>query len=213
MIQLTRQGLKGDCDLAPLRDQFGANHTCRLSKLVSEHLLAQVSTRLECGTWSDREHPGVGRESILEDPRAVQLLNFLANDADFIQFISEISGIPALTRFGGRIYRSRPGTRDEDSWHDDASSTEARMVGMSLNLSKASYEGGVFQLRERNRPERCIELPNTGFGDAILFRISDRLEHRVSKVSGVAPKIAFAGWFTASASSFVDAIRRERPPV
>jgi hypothetical protein len=39
------------------------------------------------------------------------------------------------------------------------------------------------------------ELPNPGFGDAVLFRIDERLEHRVSNVEGAVPKIAFSGWF------------------
>lgn len=39
------------------------------------------------------------------------------------------------------------------------------------------------------------EVHNTGFGDALLFRISEKLTHRVQDVTGDNPKIAFAGWF------------------
>lgn len=43
--------------------------------------------------------------------------------------------------------------------------------------------------------ELLQEVRNTGFGDALLFRISENLVHRVQGVTGEHPKIAFAGWF------------------
>jgi hypothetical protein len=39
------------------------------------------------------------------------------------------------------------------------------------------------------------EVTNTGLGDAIVFRLSDDLQHRINEVRGAQPKTAFAGWF------------------
>jgi hypothetical protein len=39
------------------------------------------------------------------------------------------------------------------------------------------------------------EIANTGWGDAMLFRTSKQLQHRVTDVVGNEPKTAFAGWF------------------
>ena len=50
-------------------------------------------------------------------------------------------------------------------------------------------------LRERETGKPVCELPNTGPGDAIFFRISDKLQHIVTQVESEAPKTAFAGWF------------------
>lgn len=45
------------------------------------------------------------------------------------------------------------------------------------------------------RNDILTELENTGFGDAILFRVDKNLEHRVSELQGSAAKTALAGWF------------------
>ena len=86
-----------------------------------------------------------------------------------------------------------PGGGHYDSWHGDEGFD--RMVAMSVNLSSKPYEGGVLQIRDNNTAGILHEVANTGFGDAILFRIGPGLTHRVTTVEGSLPKTAFAGWF------------------
>lgn len=50
-------------------------------------------------------------------------------------------------------------------------------------------------MKLRDSDEIIQEIHNTGYGDALLFRISKQLMHRVQEVIGDIPKIAFAGWF------------------
>ena len=69
------------------------------------------------------------------------------------------------------------------------------------------YTGGVFQLRRRGCAEILTETPNTGPGDAILFRIDDQFEHRITDVEGTVAKTAFAGWFV-SEPDFVELLMR-----
>jgi hypothetical protein len=66
---------------------------------------------------------------------------------------------------------------------------------MSLNLSLKAYAGGALQMKLRDSDEIIQEIHNVGFGDALLFRISKQLIHRVQEVTGDIPKTAFAGWF------------------
>src|SRR5262249_58599579 len=77
--------------------------------------------------------------------------------------------------------------------HDDR--CEGRLVGMSANLSTEIYSGGVFQLRDSRTEQLLCEMPNTGLGDAILFRIASPLQHRITEAEGAVPKTAFSGWF------------------
>jgi hypothetical protein len=72
-----------------------------------------------------------------------------------------------------------------------------RLITMSVNLSPKPYAGGILQLREERSEEILAEIANTGLGDALFFRISPELKHRVSPVEGVLPKTAYAGWFQA----------------
>jgi 2OG-Fe(II) oxygenase superfamily len=68
------------------------------------------------------------------------------------------------------------------------------LLALSINLGKQSYEGGVLEIR-RHKSQESVQVVNTEFGDAILFRLADYLEHRVTNVEGTVPKTAFAGWF------------------
>jgi hypothetical protein len=66
---------------------------------------------------------------------------------------------------------------------------------MTLNLSRAPFRGGQFLLRDRQSKRMLAEVANTGLGDALTFRISHELQHRIFDLQGDEPKIAFAGWF------------------
>ena len=54
---------------------------------------------------------------------------------------------------------------------------------------------GPYLMKRSGSDEIIQEVYNTGFGDALLFRISNQLKHRVQEVKGTVPKTAFAGWF------------------
>jgi len=87
---------------------------------------------------------------------------------------------------------------NHESWHGDDDADAAlnnRMVTLSVNLSSGTYDGGVLELRRRGSDRLLHRVANTGPGDAILFRIDDALEHRVTDVAGAVPKMAWAGWF------------------
>ena len=69
------------------------------------------------------------------------------------------------------------------------------MISISINLSKDIYSGGVLQIFDCKSKKIIHEVGNTGFGDAIIFRITPNLEHMVTDVEGEVSKVAFAGWF------------------
>lgn len=128
-------------------------------------------------------------------------LDFLANSPAFIALIGDITGYPHIQRFDGRVYRRTCAGDHYDTWHDDIHANVERLVGLSINLSVKPYAGGVFQMRETETKAPLLTLPNTVFGDAIVFRIREDLEHRVSPVEGPIAKTAFAGWFSSKRRS------------
>jgi hypothetical protein len=93
------------------------------------------------------------------------------------------------------------------SWHEDM--LENRIVGMSLNLSRRTFAGSAFQLRNRDSKQILYEVANTGCGDAIIFRLADHLQHRNTQVTGSGPKTAFAGWFRSDQPDYHSWIRQE----
>ena len=95
-----------------------------------------------------------------------------------------ITGCPAITEFGSiRVYRLVAGPQHQFSWHNDRNDP-LREVGFSMNLSTDVFRGGTFELRDTRTLTPLAQVNNTGFGDALLFRISSDLQHRVTEVVG-----------------------------
>lgn len=206
MIQLTHSGMTMDGhEAAGLRAEFSAVHCVRLPRLLAPSLLAFVQQRLEQGRWETRIYPDVGEEYLLDDLPALNLLHFIANLQDFRNLLEEITGCTPLRGFQGRIYRMTAAAGHYDNWHDDT--IGPRLVGMSLNLSPRPFRGGRFQLREYESERMLAEIANTEPGSALIFRISERLQHRISDMEGDEPKTAFAGWFRPDLPDFFGELR------
>ena len=211
MVQLTRSGLNvsGSADdLYRLRAQFDRQHCIQLRGLLDADVFGFIQRQIDHAEFVDKTHENIGVELCMTDNAALNLLFFLSNDDRFFQLVRELTGCDRIGAFMGRVYRMVPGTGHYDSWHNDC--VAHRMIGMSVNLSPQIYAGGVFQLRERRSQEILTEAPNTGPGDAILFRIADHVEHRVTSVDGAVPKTAFAGWFV-SEPDFLSLLGRDDP--
>jgi hypothetical protein len=206
MIQLTRTGLHCDADIETLRAEFARTHAIRLPGLFGADLMHMFFREMEAGNWITNQDGDIAREVLLKDIRAPAVADFVANTPELLSAVRQITGCEAIIRFHGRIYRMIPGTDHYDSWHDDCG--DGRLVGMSVNLGPRPYLGGVFQFRSPGTDQVLGELPNTGQGDAILFRISEDLQHRVTPMEGAEPKTAFAGWFESGSTDYYTALRR-----
>jgi hypothetical protein len=179
--------------LQHLREAFQQNHFIRLPRILSTELLEEFSLRITNGEWEEKVHDSIGLEVCLSDKGIVALLNFLLNDQSLFRLVEQITGCNKIGSFSGRVYRMAPDSGHYDSWHTDVG--EHRLLALSINLGKEPYEGGVLEIRHHRSSSNCTRVPNTGFGDAVLFRLAEGLEHRVTNIEGRVPKTAFAGWF------------------
>jgi hypothetical protein len=196
MVQLTRSGpiVTWTADeIRRLRAEFERRHCIRLPALLPPDGFDYVRRNVERGAFAEKIHGQIGVELCMAENAALSLLYFLTNDRRIFSLVRELTGCDSIGGFVGRVYRMVPGTGHYDSWHTDC--VADRLIGLSVNLSTETYVGGVFQLRERGSEAVLTEAPNTGDGDAILFRIAAHIEHRVTPVEGTVPKTAFAGWF------------------
>ena len=196
LVQITRSGtvlLGPPQDVENLRSEFDRRHSIRLPQLLDAHLLQLIQDHLDPAQFYERAHGTVGTEFCLTHNKTAGLLHFLTNSPELFRFIEAATGCDRIGCFAGRVYRMMPGAGHYDSWHSDTS--DYRMVGMSLNLSTEVFSGGVFQLRNKESEQILCEMPNTGPGDAILFRIAHGLQHQITPIAGAVPKTAFAGWF------------------
>ncbi len=200
MIQIGRMALTcsdREHDVAALRREFDRVHCIRIRQFLSADLLQFVQEGIARAEFQERDHSGIGIEQCMVENEAIGVLHLLINDPHVLELLRQITGCESIDGFSGRVYRMVPASGHFDSWHTDLTGT--RMVGMSLNLSRGAYKGGLFQLRAMPSKQMLVEIANTGEGDAIFFRIREDLAHRVSDVEGEVAKTAFAGWFTEEA--------------
>jgi hypothetical protein len=190
----------GADELRRLRAEFDERHCLKLPGLLSPGVFSEVAAVLREAAFTDsgRESFVLGGdaagyvEATMKPGAALALLLFLTNDPRLFDAIRAVTGCGPVGHFKGRVYRMDAGAFS--SWHDDVG--DGRMVAMSVNLGTEPYEGGVLQLRESASEAFVAEAPNRGPGDAIVFRVDERLEHHITPVEGTAPKISLAGWFT-----------------
>jgi hypothetical protein len=198
MIRVTRRGtvLSGSNEhLNELRSQFNQQHYLRLPELLEPELLNFIQARIDGGEFYERVHQAIGpnKELCLTGNAASGALFCLMNDERLFQIIQSITECELPRCFEGRVYRAIPNHGHNDAWHDDIG--ENRLIGLSINLSREVYSGGVLQIRNRDSGEMVAEVANVGAGDAIVFRLARYLEHRITEVKGAISKTAFAGWF------------------
>jgi len=198
-------------DLDTLRAQFGRQHYLKIPELLGPELLVFVQLRIEQGEFYERVHECIesNKELCMTSNTALAALQFLMNDKKLFQLIQDVTQCDQIGCFQGRVYRVNPGRGHHDSWHDDIG--EHRLVGMSVNLSREVYSGGMLQIRDHASGEIVCEVPNAGIGDAVIFRLSPRLQHRITDLEGPAPKTAFAGWFRAQ-PDFLSLLRKRSEP-
>ena len=210
MIQLTRSGtvVSGSSSaLATLRDDFARQHYVRLPGFLEPRLLRFIQSAVEQAEFEERVHlhahdktPSApdaapwARDVTMKANLAQGLLDLLLmNDAALFEAIEFVTAAERIGCFDGTVYRIDPAFGHYDSWHDDVG--HSRVAAISINLSAAPFAGGVLQIRNAATGEILSDVPNPCAGDAVLFRVSPRLQHRVSKVEGASPRTVFAGWF------------------
>jgi hypothetical protein len=182
-----------DEELARLRAHFEERHHLALPGFLDPPLLDTLRAKLAASGFAriDRD---VGSELRPLDNTPYTALELLLNSRRVLDLIPRLTGCPPVACFTGRIYRRAPGQNHVSHWHKDIDA-DGRMVTLSVNLSGEVYKGGTTVIREADTKRVVCELSNTGFGDAILFPIDPRFEHRVLDVEGDTPKTALAGWF------------------
>jgi hypothetical protein len=200
VVRLTRQGtvLSGSQEqLQELREQFQSSHYFRLPQLLDPDLRELIQQQIDSAQFRERVHDRIdsNKELCMSENAAIGALLFLMNDERLFEIVQSLTSCGEIRCFDGRVYRVNPNNEHHDSWHNDVG--DHRLVGMTVNLSREAYTGGLLQIRDRESQVVVSEIANAGVGDAVVFRLRNDLQHRITNVEGESSKTAFAGWFKA----------------
>jgi len=197
VVQLTRTGTqRADAGtLARAREAFEQQQLIRIPGFLAPDLRDTLADLVERAEFKHRIHHDINFavDVSIEDPEIRWTLIFLMNDPALFDAIRAITGCGPIGYCNPLVYKIVPDAGHFDSWHDDVDGN--KMIGMSINLGRQPFSGGVLQIRRHSTEAILHHEHNTGFGDAMLFRIDDGLEHFVTPVTGNVPRLALAGWF------------------
>jgi hypothetical protein len=195
-MQITKTGAivnSSEEELDALRNAFVEQHWLLLPNFIDLPLLDLIQKKL-----NETEYCVVDRETGVElrpiDCTAYLATELLLNSPKLFRAIEQITGCKRIASFSGRLYRRPASSTYFNRWHTDITD-EGRLIALSINLNAEPYEGGALQIRSAKTHEVLSEVHNRNYGDAIIFPVDERFEHRVCEVESGAAKTALAGWF------------------
>jgi len=207
MLQLSSKELivPDDGTARSLQQGFLKDQCIVLRNFVEENLMQRIIKNLNKATFFENQHTGIKNEVFATDQTVngadlvLHQINILMNNPLLFRTIEKITGCKQILSFAGRIYRNMPGAGHHLNWHDDTIDA-SRLIAISINLGPEPFEGGVFEIREKKGKTLLKSVGCGKCGDAHVFNVSDKLEHRVTETTGRVPRIAAAGWFLSETS-------------
>jgi len=180
-----------------LRDEFASTNCILVPGFLSGSILENILKKLERAPFQTKfemnEMNKFGKVLFVpvNDP-IVFMFQFLLNNRDLFSTLQEITQCGHIGNFVGRIHRSEEGGDHAIGWHSDNSDT--RLLAITLCLGTDDYTGGKFQIRKTNDDNIVKEFGQLKAGDAIIFKISTELEHRLTTLE-TGRRTVGVGWF------------------
>ena len=109
----------------------------------------------------------------------------------FMRWLEAISGCDPIAHIEGHLVEMRAG--NNLGWHRDAG-FGIRRLALVINLTTCVYEGGDFELRRKSTREPMFGYHAATPGSLAVFRLSQDLEHQVTRVDSGGPRTTFSGW-------------------
>jgi hypothetical protein len=194
MIRITQGGvIVADNAVASLARAYADTGLALLPGFLTPPVLNALLARVEKGTFRHKREEAVRGSTLLmpqNDPALVSL-HFMVNRPELFDVVSGITGLPRPGNFTSRLHRTLPAPDLHLDWHDDG--LDYRILGLNINLSTTPYQGGLFQMRNPAQ-EITATVGQLNPGDAFLFRISNRWQHRLTAIESGQRTVA-VGWF------------------
>lgn len=184
---LTRQGVSGVPDAAPLRQKFATSGRLILPGLASTDVVEWLSRCRSKGSWLTLpENPGI---ELLEDPDGWDEMNSLVGSRNFLDVVRRITAGATLAGFRGDTFRLLPGPgRSSMTRHLRATCGSA--LGLLVNLDRSPLS-----LEFPCDPDIWNRQPRLHSGDALLYRYLSAPDFPSPVVASEGPNTIFHGWF------------------
>ncbi|MEO8259981.1 MAG: 2OG-Fe(II) oxygenase [Acidobacteriota bacterium] len=183
--------------LARARAAFADAGAITLPSALEPAFLRTVLTVCRRGPVVPEQIGQIGWRTVEERDTAGFALRFALERPAFVRWLETATGGETLRRLAGVVAEIGAGTGQELGWHNDLhEGALGRRLAVTIHLSDEPYDGGVFEMRDEASGRLLVRTGALPPGSIILFRIDQRLRHRVTPVTSGGPRRVFAGWFS-----------------
>lgn len=190
-VGMSRVNLFASAD--DLRQDFLRTRALPSRDILEPDLLARIDGILDQGGWSQDGVDNLLFRKAEDPPRAGGVISLMLCRPELLRWVEAVTGCDRLERASGRVIQIEPNASAGLDWHSDMREP-ARRIGITINLGKAAYEGGKFELRVRDG-EVLAEHRHVEQGSALLFAVGRDLQHRLLPITAGGPRQVYTGWF------------------
>ena len=182
-------------DSATAAAVFARHRAMVVRDAVEPTLLASLMKTCEATDWTPDLHL-LGDFLTEPTPKVARAVELLLMHPALLRWLESTTNCGPLAGTQGHIARTQPEENHRLRWHNDLN-VPRRRLAITINLGTAAYEGAVFELRDVASQETLFRFVHDRPGDAVIFEVSSRSEHRVTRMVSGGPRQVFAGWFLA----------------
>jgi len=179
------------------REEFASTNCILVPGFLSGNVLESILKKLNLAPFQTKfemnEMNKFGKVLFVPvNAPVVFTFQLLLNNPDLFSMLQDIAQCDHIGNFTGRIHRSEEGGDHAIGWHSDNS--DNRLLAITLCLGTDDYTGGKFQIRKTGDEHIIKEFGQLNAGDAIIFKISPDLEHRLTTLENGRRTVG-VGWF------------------
>jgi hypothetical protein len=175
---------------------FAASGSLYFRNFLAADALDVVRDICRAASFEDVTTAKLGHMEVERPRRAGFALSMALSQPALLSWLEAATGRGTLRKADGRVAQARAGQAHQLDWHDDQTDP-SRKLAITVDLSDHPYEGGLFELRERESRRVCTSHQHDTAGGALIFEVSDRFEHRILPVTAGGPRRVYTGWFYA----------------
>ena len=183
--------------LARARAAFACGDAIALPSAFDPPFLRTILAICRRGPYVPEYIDKIGWRTVEEHDVAGCALRFALQRPTFLRWCEAAAGCETLNLVTGAVAEMAAGTDQGLEWHNDRNDGGFRRLAVAIHLSDVPYEGGLFEMCEKQSGRLLVRKGALPPGSVMLFRIDKRLRHRVTQVISGGPRRVFAGWLSA----------------
>lgn len=156
-------------------------------------LLESLLGRAAAASFVDDDVKNIGTRQIETPQRIGKVISLLLERPNLLAWLEAATGIGPLRAAAGRLVQTRANSGDGLAWHDDGGD-EKRKLGVVVNLSDRSFDGGTFEIRHLGANAPFLAYRHNKPGSIMFFAVRPDIEHRVTPLTAGGPRRVYAGW-------------------